>query len=107
MAGTVHRLQRQHLLVGALRDEHVLAELLPMARGFPEGAVEQLRRLDLDIAAMLEPVAQIILDGAPQGPALGMPENTADRLLLLVEEVELAAEPAMVPLLGLLEHGEI
>src|SRR5690349_6300484 len=107
VAGTVHRLQRQHLLVGALRDEHVLAKLLPVPRRLPEGAIEQLRRLHLAIVVVLETAAQIALDGAPQRPALGVPEDAADCLLLLVEEIELTAKAAMVALLRLLEERQM
>src|SRR5690606_38199600 len=51
--------------------------------------------------------AEVVLDDAPERPAFRMPEDRADRLLLLVEEAELAAEAAMVALLGLLEHAEM
>src|SRR5215472_6317083 len=70
MAGAVHRLDREHPLVAAFGDEHVLAEVLPMARGFPQTAIE--------------------------GPAFRVPENAADRLLTEVKEIELTAQPAMV-----------
>src|SRR5581483_12424753 len=67
----------------------------------------ELRRLHLDIARGLEAAAHIGLDGAEERPALRMPEDAADRLLLLVEEVELAAQAAMVALLRLLELRQV
>src|SRR5439155_8187372 len=101
MPRTAHRFQRQHLVVAALGDEHVLAEFLPVPGGFPQSAIEQLRAFDLEIPCLVEPHAQVILDDAEQRPALRMPEDAAYRLLADVEKVELAAEPAMVAALRL------
>ena len=78
-----------------------------MPGGFPQAAIEQLRALDLEIAGGVEPHAHVILDDAEQPPALRMPEDAADRLLADVEQVELAAEPAMVAALGLFELKEV
>ena len=52
MARAVHRLEHEPALVlglvaGRLRGEHVLAIPFPMARGFPQHLVENLRRVDL------------------------------------------------------------
>src|SRR5438094_2859555 len=49
----------------------------------------------------------MVFDDAEQLPPLGVPEDAADRLLLHVEEVELAAEPAMVATLGFFEPEEV
>ena len=109
-AGTIHRLEGEDALVPfilVLHREHVLPELFPVSRGFPERAVDELRRLHLDIAIGLEPPSEIPLDHSVKRPALGMPEDAADRLLLLMEEVELAAQPAVVALLGLFELMQI
>ena len=78
-----------------------------MAGGFPQAAVEQQRSSDFEIAGRVEPAAHIVFDDAIELPALGMPEDAADRLLLHMEQVELAAEPAVVAPLGLLETEEI
>jgi len=43
----------------------------------------------------------------PQGPALGVPEHQAGRVLVNVEQVQLAAELAVVTLFGLLQHGQV
>ncbi len=77
-----------------------------MARRLPQGLVEHLRRVDLLIDAGQPPphVGGQVLE---QRPALGVPEDDARPLLLEVEEVHLAAEPAMVALLRLLQHVEI
>ena len=106
MAGAVHRLQGEDALLRRGR-EHVLAELLPMARGLPQRAVDELRRAHLDIAGPVEAPAHIALDGAEQRPALGMPEHRARRLFLQMEQVQLAPEAAVVALLRLLQHVEI
>src|SRR5207237_5449249 len=107
MAGTVHRLQRKNFLVPALSNEHVLAEILPVPGRLPQRAVEQLRPLDLLVPSGIEPPAHIVLDDPKQLPALRMPEDAADRLFLQVEQVELAAEPAMVAAFGLLEPEQV
>ena len=107
MAGAVHRLQRQRPVVLRLGGEHVLAELVPVAGGFPQRAVDELRGFNLGIAAFLEPPAHIGLDLAIDGPAIRMPEHRSGRLFLQMEEVELPAELAMVALFRLLEHVEI
>ncbi len=117
VARTVHRLQREDALrrIGheflqaalVLAEIHVLAELLPVARLFPQLAVDELRRLHLDIAAGLELASQVALERAPERPALGVPEHHARRFFLLMEEAHLAADPAMVALLGLLDAHEV
>src|SRR5207248_8119873 len=107
MAGTVHRLQRKNFLVPALSNEHVLAEILPVPGRLPQRAVEQLRPLDLLVPSGIEPPAHIVLDDPKQLPALRMPEDAADRLFLQVEQVELAAEPAMVAAFGLFEPEQV
>src|SRR6266542_673405 len=107
MSRAVHRLDREHPFVTAFGDEHVLAEILPMARGLPQTAVEQERPAHLLVSGRIEPAAHVVLDDAVELPPLGVPENAADRLLLEVEQVELAAEAAVVAPLGLLEPEEI
>src|SRR6185437_12602376 len=108
MAGAVHRLHREDALRFAVLDgEHMLAEFLPMAGGFPERAVDELRRLHFDIARLLDAIANVILDRAIKRPAFRMPEHRADGLFLLMEEIELAAQAAMIALLRLFELEEI
>jgi hypothetical protein len=117
MAGAVHRLQREDALavVGhelpqaflVLAQIHVLAELLPVARLLPQLAVDELGRLHFDIAAGFELATQIAFERAPERPALGVPEHHAGRFFLLMEEAHLAAEPAMVALLGFLDARQV
>ncbi len=78
-----------------------------MARRLPQPAVVELRRLDFDIAAGLELAPQVTLERAPERPPLGMPVDHAGRVFLLVEQVHLAAELAMVALLGFLDAVQI
>ena len=59
------------------------------------------------IARLLLAAADVILQRLEQRPALRMPEHRARRLLLEVEQVHLAAEPAVVALLGLFKLLEM
>ena len=117
VAGAVHRLQREDALVVVvdelaqaflvLAEIHVLAELLPVARRLPQLAIDELRRLHFLIAGRIELAPQIALQRAPERPALRVPEHHAGGFFLLVEEAHLAAEAAMVALLGLLDAVQV
>src|SRR5690349_5256342 len=108
MAGAIHRLHREDTLRFRVVDgEHVLAEFLPVARGFPKRAVDELRRPHLDVTRAREAAADVVLDRAIKRPPFGMPEHCADGFFLLMEEIELAAEPTMIALLRLFELEEI
>ena len=107
VAGAVHRLQRQGLALHRLADEHVLPVLVPVTGLLPEGAVEHLGRLHLDIAAVVHPAAHVGLQRAPQRPALGVPEHHAPALFLHMEQVHGAAELPVVALLRLLDAVQI
>ena len=107
MARAVHRLEREPALVlglvaGRLRREHVLAIPVPVAGGLPQRLVEDLRRVDLAVVAGQAP-AHIGDQRLEDGPALGVPEHHARAFLLEMEQVELAAELAVVALLGFLD----
>ena len=106
VAGAVHRLERVLVLL-RLRREHVLAVVLPVARLLPQALVEELRALDLLVAGVAVDLAHVLLDRLPERPALRVPEDDARRDLVDVEQVELAAELAVVALLGLLEHVQV
>src|SRR3546814_6696593 len=58
VTGAVHRLHSQDALLG-LGDEHVLVELLPVSRGLPQRAVDELRCPHLDVAGGLQAAAQV------------------------------------------------
>src|SRR5690349_12314983 len=99
VARAVHRLDREYPFIAAFGDEHVLSEVLPMAGGFPQAAIEQQWSADFLISSRVEPAAHVSFDCPVEGPAFRMPEDAADRLLTQMEEIELAAEAAMVALL--------
>src|SRR5260370_26979104 len=77
-----------------------------MARGFPQSLVEDLWRVALAVIAG-EPAAHIGDQSLEDGPALGVPEHHARAFLLEMEQVELAAEFAMVALLGFLDLPQV
>src|SRR3546814_356869 len=106
VTGAVHRLHSQDALLG-LGDEHVLVELLPVSRGLPQRAVDELRCPHLDVAGGLQAAAQVGLHRAVARPALRVPEHRSGGLLLQVEEVHLPPEAPVIALLGLLQHGEV
>ena len=109
MARAVHRLDHEDALVvlARLGQEHVLAERRHVAGGDPERGIDELRRVHLRIARRALAPAHVVLQRLEQRPALGMPEHRARGFLLEMEQVHLAAEPAVVALLGLLELLEI
>ena len=106
VAGAVHRLDRVGVLVVDRDLEHVLAELLPVARGDPERLVVDQRRLHLGVAAARVLAPAQVLERVEDRHPLRMPERRARRVLVEVEEVELRPEPAVVALLRLLEQLE-
>src|SRR5204863_5577026 len=59
------------------------------------------------VTGRVELAAHVILDDAEQLPALGVPEDAADRLFLQMEQVELAPELAMVAAFGLFEPEQV
>src|SRR5260370_15172775 len=80
--------------------------LVPMARGFPQRLAEDLRRGDPARSAR-EPPAHIGDQRLEDGPALRVPEHHAGAFLLEVKQIELAAELAMIALLGFLYLPEV
>ena len=107
MAGAVHGFERKNPLVLGLGEEHVLAIGLPMAGGFPQRAIQHLRRVDFDIARSLLPAAHVIDERLKQRPALGVPEHGAGAFFLKMEQVHLARQPAMIAALGLFQLQQI
>ena len=111
VARAVHRLDGEDALVLGLvtrrfRHEHVFAKPAPMAGGLPQRLVEKLRRVDLLIVAF-QAAAHVAHDLLEHGPAVWMPEHRARAFLLEMEQVHLAAELAVVALLGLFHVLEI
>ena len=102
----VHRLHAKGALFD-LEQVHVLAELLPMPRGLPEVRGIENRRLDLLVAARIVLAAPHVDERVPDDHALGVPKRPARRGIVEREEIELAAESAMVALLSLLDVMEV
>ena len=104
VAGAVHRLER---VVALFRfgGEHVLAVLVPVAGLLPEGLVQKLRTLDLLVAVVSVDAAHVLLDFLPHRPALGVPEDRAGRVLVQVEQVQLATQADAKAVRRSLEKG--
>src|ERR1700732_5044600 len=107
LARAIHRLDGEHPLVAAFGDEHILPEFLRMPGGFPQAAVQKQRPAYFLIAGRATPAAHVRFDCPVEGPPLRVPENAAARPLTQMEEVELAAEPAVVAALRLFELKEV
>ena len=69
--------------------------------------VEDLRALDLLVAVVAVDLAHVLLHALPHRPALGVPEHQAGRMVVDVEQVQLAAQLAVVALFGLFQHGQV
>src|SRR3954454_8789511 len=104
---TIHRLDREHALVAAFGDEHVLPEIVPVTGGLPQAAVEQQRAAHLLVPRRVEPATHVVFDYAVEGPALRVPEDAADRLFLQMRQVELAAKLAVIAPLGFLQPEQV
>ena len=110
VAGAVHRLDRRRRARpprAGCGEEHVLAEGRHVAGGDPQRRVHELRRVHLREAGLRLAAADVVLERLEQRPAFGVPEHRARRFFLEMEQVHLAAEPAVVALLGFLDLLEI
>src|SRR6056297_1780292 len=112
MARAVHRLESiDGFLAGVVfvdfDDEHVFLVFVPVPRGFPKLAIDNLWCVYLDIAAAALLAAHVILQGGVDRPAVGVPEDLTGGFFLHVEEIHLAAELAVVPFLSFFEEGEV
>ena len=88
VAGAVHRLHPERPLVAVRDEEHVVLELLPVARGDPRVDVVEQRRLHLDIAALrVLPSPQRFQD-VPDDRPLRVPERHPGRVVGEMEEIE-------------------
>ena len=104
MPGAVHRLDGVQPVIRRARHEHVLAELLQVPGLLPQHRVHDLRRVDFLEAGLLLGLAHVGDQALEDPPALGMPEHRARGFFLHVEQVQLAADLAMVALLGFFER---
>ena len=78
-----------------------------MAGFFPQGFVNDLRALDLQIPVVLVDLPHVLLNMLPQAPALGMPEHQTRGMLVDMEKIEFTSQLAVIPLLRLFQHGEV
>src|SRR6516162_3923200 len=107
MARAVHRLDREHPIVAAFSDEHVLPEVLPVSRGLPQAAIEEQRPAHFLIAGRVESSAHVSFYCSVERPALRVPEDAAHRLFAQMEQVELAPQPPVVAPLRLFEPVQV
>ncbi len=104
----VHRLQVIVLLVDGHRRVHAVLVEAEVPRGLPEAFAPDMGGVEDLVAAVPVPLAPVLLDDGPDPAALGMPEDeAAAEVLGGAEKVELLAEPPVVALLGLLDHGQV
>ena len=103
---TVHRLERVFTLFRFGR-EHVLSVLVPMPGLFPKRLVQDLGAFDFLIAVVAVDATHVLLHFLPQRPALGMPEHGAGRVFIDVEQIQFAAQLAVVPLFSFFQHREV
>ena len=108
VARAVHRLQAVRLGLALPRhEEHVVAELLPVARRLPELDVVEERRLHLDVAPPAVLGAAQVLERVPDHHAARVPQRRPRRVRVEVEQVELAPQAAMVAAASLLDLSEV
>ncbi len=106
--GAVHRLEIVGLLVDVHRRVHAVLVEAEVARGLPQGRPADVGGEENVVAAGPMALAPVLLDDGPDAGPLGVPEDEpAAEDVVGAEEVELGAEPAVVALLGLLEHAQV
>ena len=105
-AGAVHRLDGVILVVD-LGGVHVLLVVVPVAGLLPQVAVEDLRGGDLLVAGGDVDLPPVGHEGVLERDAVRQEEREPGPLFGHHEDAELLAELAVVPLLGLLHHGEV
>ena len=105
-SGAVHGLYAVHLVVDG-RGVHVVLVVVPVAGLEPQLLVEDHGGADLLVALPDVELPPVLDQRVLQGHAVGQEERESGALLGDGEDAELLAEPAVVPLLGLLEHREV
>ena len=73
----------------------------------PELAVDDLRRVHLDIAIAELTAPHIVLQRRVDAPAVRVPEHLARRLFLHVKQIHLAPQAPVVALGGLFQHRQV
>ena len=105
-AGAVHRLHRVRLLVD-LGEVHVLLVVVPVAAALPQLAAQDHRGADLLVAGAHVLGAPEVDHRVPEAHALGVEEREPRPLLVEAEEVEVAADAAVIALASELERLEV
>ena len=100
VAGTVHRLGRVFPVVG-VNGEHLVPEMLVVARGLPQVGVVDQRRDDLVVPIFFIKLAHIVGQGVVNPGAFREEEGRRRRRGVEHEQPELPAQLAMVPPFGL------
>ena len=106
VAGAVHGLDGVFAFFGG-GEEHIVFVVRPVAGFLPKRFVHDLRRFHFAVARRVQFAAHVLLDDLPQRPAARMPEHHAGRFILQVEQVELAAEFAVVAFFGFFNAGDV
>ena len=86
---------------------HVVLVVVPVARGLPQLLVHDKRRGDLDVAGLVVDLAPVVQQRVLKDHAVGQEEREAGGLVAHHKEVHLAADLAVVALLGLLQHVHV
>ena len=81
---------------------HVVLVVVPVARGLPQLLVHDERRGDLHVAGLVVDLAPVVQQRVLKDHAVGQEEREAGGLVTHHKEVHLAADLAVVALLGLL-----
>ncbi|MCY1264939.1 hypothetical protein D9M70_133070 [compost metagenome] len=106
VARAVHWLDRV-IAVFRLGGEHVVGVVGPVPGFLPQAAVNDLRRLDFQVAIVALNLAHVLLEHLVQSPAVRMPEHHARRLFLSVEQAQALADLAMVALFGFFDALDV
>ena len=105
-AGAVHGLDGVILPVddGGV---HIVLVVVPVAGAVPEGLVEDDGSGNLHVAVLLVDLPPVVQQGVAQNHALGQEEGEAGALIHQGKEAQLLPQPAVVPLPGLLQLGQV
>ena len=86
---------------------HVVLVVIPVATGLPQLLVHDERRGDLHVAGLVVNLAPVVQQRVLKDHAVGQEEREAGGLVAHHKEVHLAADLAVVALLGLLQHVHV
>ncbi|MNO25723.1 hypothetical protein D3C76_155660 [compost metagenome] len=106
VARAVHRLDGV-VAVFRLRGEHVVGVVGPVPGFLPQAAVNDLRRLDFEVAVVALDLAHVLLEHLVQSPAVRVPEHHARRLFLGVEQAQALADLAVVAFFGFFDALDV